>query len=289
MKGFGTMPKKMICLAPDELLRIGKAKGMATIAALSEASGVDRKTLRLANKGQPVKDTKLQEIADNLKVPLSHFRRADGSELSQPVEANVELVLKPITAKTLRELVETTDEFSWNLNVSAVSDDLQAQLLNLETMVNEWHDLVHGTGKWKGKNRELQGQIAKVRTVDQVDAELQALSKLNVRLFGDSYVQWFLADTGDEDSGLNSKSRYDWWTYLPSRFAIISVEGKGATIARVSVDLGDVPPTSFDKIPERVDRIFVGKERVWTRIHPYDDDAPLGLDDSGIPIWSSRT
>ena len=67
------MTKKLVAIPEGNLLRIAATKGVATLSALKEKTGVDRKTLRTINTGQPVKETTLQAIADKLRVPLAHL------------------------------------------------------------------------------------------------------------------------------------------------------------------------------------------------------------------------
>jgi len=66
------MAKKLAAI-PGNLMRVAASKGVETILALYEKTGVDRKTLRAINDGKPVKETTLQKIADKLRVPMAHL------------------------------------------------------------------------------------------------------------------------------------------------------------------------------------------------------------------------
>ena len=67
------MTKKLVAIPEGNLLRIAATKSVATLSALKEKTGVDRKTLRTINTGRPVKEATLQSIADKLRVPLAHL------------------------------------------------------------------------------------------------------------------------------------------------------------------------------------------------------------------------
>jgi hypothetical protein len=74
------MPKEMISIPEGNLLGIAKSKGIATLSALKERTGVDRKTLRAINEGQPVKQTTLQSIADKLRIPIAHLLASNAAD-----------------------------------------------------------------------------------------------------------------------------------------------------------------------------------------------------------------
>ena len=64
---------KKLAIPEGNLLRVAAMKGITTLSALEEKTGVDRKTLRAINRGQPFKERTLQAIADKLQIPLAHF------------------------------------------------------------------------------------------------------------------------------------------------------------------------------------------------------------------------
>src|SRR6185437_15446431 len=66
--------KEMVSIPEGNLLRVAATKSIPHLSALKEKTGVDRKTLRAINEGRPVKRTKLQSIADKLRVPIEHLQ-----------------------------------------------------------------------------------------------------------------------------------------------------------------------------------------------------------------------
>jgi hypothetical protein len=77
------MPKEMKSIPEGNLLSVASTKGYTTLSALKEKTGVDRKTLRSINAGQPVKQTTLQSIADKLRIPIAHLLASNSGNKNQ--------------------------------------------------------------------------------------------------------------------------------------------------------------------------------------------------------------
>ena len=59
------------------LLKVAGPKGLTSLTAISKSTGKDRKTLKAINDGRPVKESTLEALATQLRVPLEHFLKAD--------------------------------------------------------------------------------------------------------------------------------------------------------------------------------------------------------------------
>jgi hypothetical protein len=115
------MTKKLIAIPEGNLLRVAGMKSVTTLTAIKEKTGVDRKTLRLLNEGQPVKETTLQRIADKLRIPLTHFLGSNTVNKSEDVPSDGtddpfggrQIKLLALDGRALRRLALETDEIAW--------------------------------------------------------------------------------------------------------------------------------------------------------------------------------
>src|SRR5262245_3702148 len=130
------MSKNLVSIPEGNLMRVAASRNVATLTALHEKTGVDRKTLRAINSGRPVKDTTLQNIANKLRVPLPHLlgpKSSDKTEDEDAVDAAFEYIreikLERLNASSLRELASETDEINWSLKIDKLSEELEALLL----------------------------------------------------------------------------------------------------------------------------------------------------------------
>src|SRR6476659_8644509 len=135
------MAKKLAAI-PGNLMRVAASKGVETILALYEKTGVDRKTLRAINNGKPVKETTLQKIADKLRVPMAHLV---GSGMAESHDSDHEhrdqyreLKLQRLNAAALRKLAGENDEINWILKFDQISEDLEKLLLRLSENLKGW-------------------------------------------------------------------------------------------------------------------------------------------------------
>ena len=153
------MTKKLVAIPEGNLLRIAATKSIATLSALKEKTGVDRKTLRAINTGQPVKETTLQAIADKLRVPLAHLLgpstldEVENSSSLAPYHRVSsdgfhfrEIKLQQLDAAALRRLAGETDQITWLLKIDQMSESLEATLLKLRESLRGWYH--HLIGIW---------------------------------------------------------------------------------------------------------------------------------------------
>ena len=274
------MAKKLVSAPPEALLQIAKSKGILSLLTLSEKTKVDRKTLRSINKGQSVKESTLQAIADNLRVPLTHLLGQDRIASLQlnsdgPSRRSYELELQPLNAIMLRKMLDhisMPDAIDWNLNINHVSDELETKLLKFETIVREWLLLINGWDHWKGKNCDLQGQLAKIKMTADIENHIQVLSGGNIKIFGATFIRWNVGDIrgiyGDFENAIE---------YHSICHGVIAVESKNATTSRINVDPGEVPPHSFENQPLHINDVFVDGHHVWSRSNT------SSLDEDRIP------
>jgi hypothetical protein len=265
------MAKMLISADPGALMKVAEAKGIGSFKALSEKTGSDRKTLRSINDGRPVKDTTLQTIAAKLRVPISHLRKEQLPGSFHRPPGLREIVLQPLNAKLLRELVEALDsapgDIQWILKIDQLPDGLEAQILNFEKLVDEWTVLLGGVEQWgKGKAHTLEGQLAKVRMTTDIESHIQAFSAANIRLFGANCLWWtkhsFVVDEPCPELPVSGCG----WDYDSHTVGVIAIEPKNATLSKHRIDLGEEPPASFDEqsLPAdvrwvRVDNVVVYK------------------------------
>jgi hypothetical protein len=251
------MAKTLISADPGALMKVADLKGVGSIKALSEKTGSDRKTLRAINDGRPVKDSTLKTIADRLRVPISHLRKEQRLSTAGNVERSElrEIILQPLNAKLLRELIEALDppmasdgtlSVNWILKIDQITNDLEAELVSFESLVQEWTPLLFGWDHWgNGKSHGLKGQLAKIKMATDVETHIQAFSAANLRLFGGNFVWWSKSFYGDHpDPELTGGLEYQSYT-----FGVIAIEPKNVTCSKHRIDHGEEPPPSFDEEP----------------------------------------
>jgi len=267
------MAKTLISADPGALMKVAKSKAAESIKALSERIRVDRKTLKAVNEGLPVKDSTLQTIATRLGVPISHLckdqkssaptRNADGSSTIR------EMILQPLTAKLLRELIESGDidtdsncnpAIRWILNIDQITNDFDAKLLNFESLIKEWISLLHGWDHWgEGKSHRLQGQLAKIKMSTDVESHIQAFSAADLRLFVGHHLLWFCS--WEEDPNLGAGLDYRAYPH-----GVIAIEPKKVTASKHRIDFGAEPPSfEEDPPPPEVNWIRVFGKLVYER------------------------
>src|SRR3974377_1457913 len=185
------MSKKLIAIPEGNLMRIAETKGLTNFSALKERTGVDRKTLRRINTGRPVKDTKLQEIADKLHVPIAHLLGPDAGDKSAHVSNNNayryrEIRLQRLDAAALREFAVETGNINWFLKVDQMSDELEALLLRLRNSLNAWFEV--GRGMFEPGTDDLENQISKIKTSANIDKSIEELAHHDLQICGGTYI-----------------------------------------------------------------------------------------------------
>jgi hypothetical protein len=189
------MTKKLVAIPEGNLMRIAATKSVVTMVALKEKTGVDRKTLRAINTGQPVKETTLQTIADKLRVPLAHLlgpSTLDEVKNSSSLDSCQfrEIKSQQLDAAALRRLAFQTDEITWLLKIDQMSESLEATLLKLRDSLREWFRHLLGIEFEPDAQDNLVDQISSIKMSADIDKSVEQLAKQNLKIYGGTYVFW---------------------------------------------------------------------------------------------------
>jgi hypothetical protein len=275
-----TMVKTLTSAEPGALLKVGASKDNATIAALKERTGVDRKTLNRIQQGKPVKHSTLLQVARKLAVPVSRLLPEQSlSGITSPSASNThpktELQLKPLDTAILHEMLRsasTPADISWHIDLLSLTQRQEELLLDFENKVGELDKLVNGYDEWNNnKHMSLKGQLAKLRLTSDIEESIGVLKSENIGVFG-ALDTWWL----DRDDDERCVRTYDSMTMGVIGFA--AAKPKTLTIPVTDAS----PPTTFDHLYPRIRRVFVDDKLVWER----NDDRPRArpqLDDD-IPF-----
>jgi hypothetical protein len=282
------MSKKLIAIPAGNLLRSAATKDVATLLSLKEKTGVDRKTLRAINTGQPVKETTLQRIADKLRVPLAHLlgpSTLDEVENSSSLahyhlEGGAyhfrEIELQQLDAAALRRLVDEIVQITWFLKIDQMSESLEATLLKLRESLLGWHHHLMGFGDPDAKD-DLVDQISFVKTSADIDKSVEQLAAQNLKIYGGTYVRWKKEQARDqiEDYPLPIL-RY---TSQTQAGLCIASEDKNNSTTRVAT--GWEPPQKFiESELAGIDFVEVDYRQVWSR----SGEIRVGCLDDEIPF-----
>jgi hypothetical protein len=259
------MTKKLVAIPEGNLLRIAATKSVTTMVALKEKTGVDRKTLRAINTGQPVKDTTLQTIADKLRVTLAHLlgpstldeRLAPYHQVSDDGYHFREIKLKQLDAAALRRLAGETDQITWLLKMDQMSESLEATLLKLGESLRKWYD--HLVGHLPNN---LANQISSIKMSADIDASVEQLAKQNLKIYGGTYVHWHKEQTLDTfDDNPLAILRYTSRTQ-----AVLSIAPEEKNNSTIRVPTGWEPPQKFTESElAGIAFVQVDYQTVWSR------------------------
>jgi DNA-binding XRE family transcriptional regulator len=264
------MPKEMVSIPQGNLLRVAATKGITTQSALNEKTGVDRKTLRSIEAGQPVKQTTLQSIADKLRVPISHLLVSnvvdkDAADKDQDIRRfddpqYQEIKLQKLDGPSLRQLASETHERSWFLNVE-LSAELKTALLKLRKALDEWFEgmAIGFDLEWAHAGADnLLEEIEHIETSADIDKSVEELAQYKLKIFGGTYVAW--------EVGWGKALEYH--SHLTAALKITTEDN-----STVRVCIGRVPPQNFsasqiahlESKTRRFDRIEIDGAVVWSR------------------------
>ena len=283
------MTKKLVAIPEGNLLRVAAKKDVATLSALKEKTGVDRKTLRTINTGQPVKETTLQAIADKLRVPLAHLlgpstldEVENSSSLAPYHRVNRygyhrrEIKLQQLDAAALRRLADQTDRITWLLKIDQMSDSLEATLLKLRESLLGWHEHLHGFPDEDAKDN-LVDQISFIKTSADIDKSVEQLAAQNLKIYGGTYVYW------DKERPHDRLENYPLpilrYTSQTKAELCIAPEDKNNSTTRVGT--GWEPPQKFiESELAGIDFVDVDYRQVWSRsgeirVGSLDDEVPF--------------
>jgi hypothetical protein len=274
------MSKEMISIPTGNLLSVAATKSVTTLSALKEKTGVDRKTLRAINEGQPVKTTTLQSIADRLRVPLTHFHGFNAADKVENVSAitpyeHRDIELQQLDASALRRIASETDEINWLLKINRMPEELEALLLKLGKSLHAWfmHDKISLDPE---ANDNLADQIEGIKMSIEIDTSIEEFKGHGLKLFGSTYVRWQKTQPGHPYEGY----LLPILTYTSRSIAALSIVPKEKSNLTVRVHVGCEPPQKFDESTlTGIDTIYVDDVEVWSRkkraLIDQDDDIPF--------------
>jgi hypothetical protein len=274
---------KKLAIPEGNLLRIAEKKGVATLSALKEKTGVDRKTLRTINTGKPVKETTLQTVADKLRVPLTHLL---GPSTLDEVESSSlapyhrvsrghhfrEIKLQQLDAAALRRLADQTDQITWLLKIDQMSESLEATLLKFRESLRKFHD--HFFAIHFGED-SLVEQISSIKTSADIDASVEQLAKQNLKIYGGTYVHW------DKKQARHPIEDYPLpiLRYTSQTKAVLRIAPEDKNNSTVRVPTGREPPQEFiESELAGIDSVEVDYRQVWSRdgqVRSLDDEIPF--------------
>jgi hypothetical protein len=274
------MTKKLVAIPEGNLLSIAATKSVATLTALKEKTGVDRKTLRAINTGRPVKETTLQAIADKLRVPLAHLlgpstldEIENSSSLAPYHQVSDgyhfrEIKLQQLDAAALRGLAGEIDELTWFLQIDQISESLEATLLKLRDSLHGWYHHISGFGDPDAKD-DLSAQISYVKTSADIDKSFEQLAAQNLKIYGGTYVHW------DKERPRHSYEGYPLplLRYISKAKAVLSIAPEERNNSTARVATGYEPPQKFIASElAGIDFVEVDYRQVWSRD---DEECPF--------------
>jgi hypothetical protein len=268
------MSKEKISIPAGNLMRVAATKGITTLSALSsqEKTGVDRKTLRRINEGQPVKRTKLQSIADKLHVPISHLEGSDAADKSGHVSStNVfrEVKLHQLDGAALRKLAsEADDNRNWFLNIDQISHELKTTLLKLRENLNVWWTHAN-LGPPSDERDNLESEISFIETSVYIDESVTELAQQKVKIFGGIYLFW------QKFQPIKDGRPLPLLHYCSDLRAALSIVPEKKISSTVRVYIGEEPPPNFVESELRgIDFVKINNKDVWFREN--NDETELG-------------
>jgi hypothetical protein len=271
------MTKKLVAIPEGNLLRIAATKSVATLTALKEKTGVDRKTLRAINTGRPVKETTLQGIADKLRVPLAHLlgpSTLDEVEKSSDLDTYQyrEIKLQRLDAAALRRLAEETDRITWLLKIDQMEESLEATLLKLRESLRGWYLHLLGIDSEDAPDNLLD-QISYIKTSADIDKCVEQLAKANLKIYGGSYVLW---DKEPWHYPLQQEPPTHILSYTSQTRVLLSIAPEDKNNSTVRVATGWEPPQEFveSELPG-IESVEIDGRQVWPRDDRADRDGEV--------------
>jgi hypothetical protein len=265
------MSKEMISIPAGNLMSVAATKSITTLVSLKQKTGVDRKTLRAINAGEPVKTTTLQSIADKLRIPLTHFHGFNATDKVENVSAitpygHRDIELQQLDASALRRIASETDEINWLLKIDRMTEELEALLLKLGKSLHAW--FMHDNISLSPTKHSLAEQIEGIKMSTEIDKGIEELKVHDLKLFGSTYVAW-----------QKNQSTHPYEDYLlpilnynSRSIGALSIVPKEKSNLTVRVHVGSEPPQKFDVSNlTGIDYVYVDNVEVWSR----DDDIPF--------------
>jgi transcriptional regulator with XRE-family HTH domain len=130
------MAKKKVRPRPGALQQLLKKKRMTQMDAAD--GGLDRKTLRKIDRGEEVKLETLQDLATQLRVPVSFFFEATpaADEIDDSSDSMHTVMLRQIDPQRFVELLDVADRVEWLPNARILDEKTRKALQDLMTAVD---------------------------------------------------------------------------------------------------------------------------------------------------------
>jgi hypothetical protein len=266
--------KKLISIAEGNLLRVAASKGATTLSALKERTGVDRKTLRLANAGKAIKETTLQSIADKLRVPIAHLTGSSAIEGSDPprIDSNKyrELKLQRLDAAALRKLAGEHNEIDWLLKFDRISEGLEALLLKLRESLNGWFGHLHHYPDYETGDNLVDAISDIKRSADIENCVALLEQEHDLKILGGTYVSW------ESLHGVLDKQKQrilPIFRYSSQLVIALAIVPKADSNSTTRVLIGPEPPQEFSEGQfAGLDFVFVDGDLRWSRNTEFSTD-----------------
>jgi transcriptional regulator with XRE-family HTH domain len=253
------------------------ARGLSQ-AELAQQIGVDTKTLRAIERGEPVKEITMKTVAFKLGVPVEHLLHDVTTDEPRrtlapaEIEQRDQVVLKRTTAVALKKLLSESREIVWSLDLPEIEAQGKEALLKFEELIKTWHFQL----RTASPSDSLRAQIERLETTNEITHRIQKLSDSNIFVLSGRYSRWERGERRDpyEDQVCHVD-------YASSAIAVIALRTTSVTSVHVTVERGDVPPGTFRDLPYSVSidghEVWDGlpTRRVRSFARELDDEVPF--------------
>jgi transcriptional regulator with XRE-family HTH domain len=230
-----------------ELTRQGR-----TQSELAQDLGMDRKTLRAIDRGQPVKDTTLQKIAVELRVPIDHLLKGPSEKNSKNNNAGANsILLRAVKAPEIKALLSKAVILKWKLlldNLDSGTDTLEFEstdevILKFEKVVNQW---------WTNLKTEvlveesLSEQLGRLVMGSDCETIIEKLKTRSISVLGGEYLHWPIEII--DNGGTYQNVEDDNGCPVSLKVAILALAPSSIHSKRIEVDIG-LPPPEPSELP----------------------------------------
>jgi transcriptional regulator with XRE-family HTH domain len=254
------MGKVMVQARPGALVEILSQQSKSQLD-FANANGISRKTLQRIEKGLPVKDSTLANIAVRLRVPPEHLLPNKSvpavvtPELSPPktvakdakVEkedflARAEVFLHVLDGNGIADIVDFADRIEWRLdarpNTATIPNlrELEKATLHLYSRVSfSYFDLEEDI-------HTLDFQLKKIEAIESVDRLLKVINNGKLHVLGANYLYWNREQEDGHRVGYTDVYSPDKVKYTSERIAFLCIENISIKSKRVELSAGWNPP-----------------------------------------------
>jgi transcriptional regulator with XRE-family HTH domain len=223
---------------PGALSRLLKKRAMTQLDA-KDKTGIDRKTLTKVERGEEVKLETLQKLAKGLSVPDSFFHPTPATELTEydhcPWPHSL-IMLCPLDANSLLELIKKGQQIRWRLNLKLVEEKVFGLLEEFEQAVHDFHQYPY-FGECLSDEDEahsLGAQLNHLKKVQAVPTLMERLAEHRIAVLGADHSYWTVSQ--------KTIDTFHVQIYTSIRIIELSVEQYGTSSRRVPIFLGSEPP-----------------------------------------------